>query len=200
MLVSHCRRVCKILRSECWRQSRFPKDCLRAACSTCGDSRNDRRLYRVWYDSAVNVTEVLWRQVWVVLHKKQKNAGEPGKLLVLGDTQVDEEQKDILKLGPKLCVEPSLQLPDRLALARDISRNSVKECIERDNDEASFRNSSGRYHSGGHEVYCLCFWTSLGGVAVYNPLHRYSEREARALRKMLGGDPGRYCWGEYDDL
>ncbi|KAH6945415.1 hypothetical protein HPB50_008372 [Hyalomma asiaticum] len=123
MSVGHCRRLCKILRSECWRQSRFLKDCLRAACSMCGDARIDRRSYRVWYESAVNLTEVLWRQVWVVLPKKQKNAGEPGKLLVLGDTQVDEEQKNILKLGTKFCVEPSLQLPDRLALARDISRN-----------------------------------------------------------------------------
>ncbi|KAH6927666.1 hypothetical protein HPB50_006371 [Hyalomma asiaticum] len=123
MSVGHCRRLCKILRSECWRQSRFLKDCLRAACSMCGDTRIDRRSYRVWYESAVNLTEVLWRQVWVVLPKKQKNAGEPGKLLVLGDTQVDEEQKNILKLGTKFCVEPSLQLPDRLALARDISRN-----------------------------------------------------------------------------
>ncbi|KAH6928239.1 hypothetical protein HPB50_012978 [Hyalomma asiaticum] len=138
MSVGHCRRVCKILRSECWRQSRFLKDCLRAACSTCGDARIDRRSYRVWYESAVNLTEVLWRQVWVVLPKKQKNAGEPGKLLFLGDTQVDEEQKDILKLGHKFCVEPSLQLPDRLALARDISRNvsdeekdsCVRECVE----------------------------------------------------------------------
>ncbi|KAH6927915.1 hypothetical protein HPB50_009848 [Hyalomma asiaticum] len=125
MSVGHCRRVCKILRSECWRQSRFLKDCLRAACSTCGDARIDRRSYRVWYESAVNLTEVLWRQVWVVLPKKQKNAGEPGRLLVLGDTQVDEEQKDILKLGHKFCVEPSLQLPDRLSLTRDISRNAL---------------------------------------------------------------------------
>lgn len=92
----------------------------------------------MWYDSAMNLTEVLWRQVWVFLPKKQKNAAEPGKLLVLGDTQVDEEQKNILKLGPKFCVEPSLQLPERLALARDISRNvsdeekdsCIRECVE----------------------------------------------------------------------
>ncbi|KAH6934830.1 hypothetical protein HPB50_001266 [Hyalomma asiaticum] len=123
MSVGHCRRVCKILRSECWRQSRFLKDCLRAGCSTCGDASIDRRSYRVWYESA-----------------KQKNAGEPGKLLVLGDTQVDEEQKNILKLGPKFCVEPSLQLPDRLALARA----HFKELLRRSENLSQRRGAAGK--------------------------------------------------------
>ncbi|KAH6936793.1 hypothetical protein HPB50_022308 [Hyalomma asiaticum] len=101
MSVGDCRRVCKILRSEWWRQSCFLKDCLRTPCSSSGNTRIDWRSYHVWYDSAMNLTEVLWRQMWVFLPKKQKNAGEPGKLLVLGDTQVEEEHKNILKLGPK---------------------------------------------------------------------------------------------------
>lgn len=91
----------------------------------------------MWDECAMNLT-VLWRQVWAFLPKKQKQTNEPGKLLVLGDTPVDEEQRNCLKLGPKFCVEPSLRIPDRLALARDISRNvsdeekdsCVRECIE----------------------------------------------------------------------
>lgn len=51
---------------------------------------------------------------------------------------MDEEQRNCLKLGPKFCVEPSLRIPDRLALARDISRNvsdeekdsCVRKCVE----------------------------------------------------------------------
>uniref|UniRef100_A0A6M2D1N9 Putative tick transposon ovary overexpressed n=1 Tax=Rhipicephalus microplus TaxID=6941 RepID=A0A6M2D1N9_RHIMP len=86
----------------------------------------------------MNLTEVLWHQVWACLPKKQKQEAEPGKVLVLGDAPVEEEQRDVLKLGPKFCVEPSLRIPDRLALVRDISRNvseeekdsCIRECVE----------------------------------------------------------------------
>lgn len=92
----------------------------------------------MWYDCSVNLTDVLWRQVWEFLSKKETKAAEPRKLLALGDTPVDNKQTNRLKLGPKFCVEPSLQIPDGLALARDISRNvsdeekdsCVRECVE----------------------------------------------------------------------
>lgn len=87
----------------------------------------DWKTYREWYDCAVNLTEVLWRQAWTSLPKKEKANAEPGKLVILGDAPVDEEQQRIFGLGPKFCTEPSLQTSERLALARDIFMNVSEE-------------------------------------------------------------------------
>lgn len=71
--VGHCRRMCAILRSESWRQTRYLKDCLRVACSSEVGGRTNWKVYRDWSDCAVNPTEVMWRQVWTSLPKKGKS-------------------------------------------------------------------------------------------------------------------------------
>lgn len=51
---------------------------------------------------------------------------------------MDEEQLRVLRLGPKFCTEPTLQTPERLALAQGISRNvseeekefCLKDCVD----------------------------------------------------------------------
>ncbi|KAH7969335.1 hypothetical protein HPB52_016795 [Rhipicephalus sanguineus] len=83
------------------------------------------------------VTEALWNNVRRNLPKKKKEPPN-GSLLLLGGATVDERRQSILTLGPKLCVEPRLDIVDRLSLTRDVARHvpekekdrCVVECVD----------------------------------------------------------------------
>lgn len=96
------------------------------------------KTFSEWRKQTSLLTEALWNGVRPRLPKKQKKVTTEGRLLVLGDTTVDDSQQDVLRLGPKYCVEPQLDIVDRLALTRDVARyvpekerdRCVVECVD----------------------------------------------------------------------
>ncbi|KAL3221463.1 hypothetical protein MRX96_029453 [Rhipicephalus microplus] len=63
----------------------------------------------------------MWNDVRRGLPRKKRDPPKGG-LLLLGDAVVEERQQNVLRLGPKFCVEPRLDLVDKLSLTRDIAR------------------------------------------------------------------------------
>ncbi|KAH8020296.1 hypothetical protein HPB51_000147 [Rhipicephalus microplus] len=133
----HARRISKILRSESRRQVRHFKDCLRVACSSVSDGRLNVKVFREWCRQANILTEAMWNDVRRGLPRKKRDPPKGG-LLLLGDAVVEERQQKVLRLGPKFCVEPRLDLVDKLSLTRDIARQvpekekdrCVVECVD----------------------------------------------------------------------
>lgn len=84
------------------------------------------------------MTAALWDEVRPKLPKKQKKPDSSGRLLVLGGATVEKRQEDVLKLGPKFCIEPRLDIVDRLTLTRNVARyvpekekdRCVVECVD----------------------------------------------------------------------
>ncbi|KAH7953088.1 hypothetical protein HPB49_004516 [Dermacentor silvarum] len=80
----------------------------------------------------------MWNDVRRTLPKKKKRDLPEGRLLVLGGATVEERHQEVLKLGPKFCVEPRIGIVDRLSLTRDIARSvpekekerCVVECVD----------------------------------------------------------------------
>ncbi|XP_075739436.1 uncharacterized protein LOC142784942 [Rhipicephalus microplus] len=127
----------KILRSESRRQVRHFKDCLRVVCSSVSDGRLNVKVFREWCRQANILTEAMWNDVRRGLPRKKRDPPKGG-LLLLGDAVVEERQQKVLRLGPKFCVEPRLDLVDKLSLTRDIARQvpekekdrCVVECVD----------------------------------------------------------------------
>ncbi|XP_077533043.1 uncharacterized protein LOC144145347 [Haemaphysalis longicornis] len=118
----HGKRTSKTFRSEFQRQPRHLKKCLKVACTSPVGGRVNMKTFSEWRKQASLLTEALWDDVRPRLPKKQKNVTSEGRLLVLGDATVDESQQEVLRLGPKYCVEPQLDIVDRLALTSDVAR------------------------------------------------------------------------------
>ncbi|XP_077535949.1 uncharacterized protein LOC144148261 [Haemaphysalis longicornis] len=111
-----------VLRSESWRQVRHFTDCLKVACTYTTNGLVNVKAFCEWRRQANNLTEALWNYARPHLPKKQKKVASERRLLVLGEATVEERQQEVLKLGPKFCVEPRLDIVDRLALTRDVAR------------------------------------------------------------------------------
>ncbi|XP_077548301.1 uncharacterized protein LOC144161514 [Haemaphysalis longicornis] len=134
----HGRRITKTLRSECWNQKRHFKDCLRVACARNSSGEKSYKVFREGSAHADCITEALWNYVRPFLPRKEKKLAAEGKLLILGDTPVQERHQNVLKVRPKCCVEPSLSAVEQLALTRDIARcvpekereRCVVECVD----------------------------------------------------------------------
>ncbi|KAH6926168.1 hypothetical protein HPB50_015542 [Hyalomma asiaticum] len=128
----HGRRMVKILRSESRRQIRHFKDCLKVACSSASEGRLNVKAFREWHRQASITTEALWNDVRRNLPKKKTEVPE-GCLLILEGAKVDRKHQEVLKCGPKYCVEPRLSIVDKLALTRDIARsvpeNEKERCV-----------------------------------------------------------------------
>ncbi|KAH7955520.1 hypothetical protein HPB52_001194 [Rhipicephalus sanguineus] len=80
--------MCKIIRSEYWRQVRFYRDCLRVSCGRCQTGRNREKLYRRCYHEAELATESLWNAVRPLLPKRGRHSSEAGTFINLGDTPI----------------------------------------------------------------------------------------------------------------
>ncbi|KAH7972399.1 hypothetical protein HPB52_011883 [Rhipicephalus sanguineus] len=113
--------MCKIIRSECWRQVRFYRDCLRVSCGRFQTGRHWEKLYRRCYHEAELATESLWNAVRPVLPKRGRHSSEAGTIINLGDTPIPERFQQTLRLGPRFNLEPSLRGAEKVALARNVS-------------------------------------------------------------------------------
>ncbi|KAH6948705.1 hypothetical protein HPB50_025895 [Hyalomma asiaticum] len=119
--LGNARRICRISRSEWWRQVRFFHDCLVVACSTETTYRQQGSLQE-WRATTKRVTEFLWNVVRPTLPTKKKKGRPQGDIRTLGDCSVPENVRNVLCLGPKFAFEPKVPPAERVALSRSISR------------------------------------------------------------------------------
>ncbi|KAM7283947.1 uncharacterized protein ISCGN_001052, partial [Ixodes scapularis] len=138
----HTRRICRILRSEYWRQERFLKDCLRVACfSGNGNERQKRRFYHVMNNTAKDSTEFLWERIRPHLPTKKANEPVPstvGLYTTLGEVRMPPDIGKRLGVGPKYCFEPVVSPPELITLAKQIAHRTVEtdrprcisECVD----------------------------------------------------------------------
>ncbi|KAH7961524.1 hypothetical protein HPB52_009572 [Rhipicephalus sanguineus] len=109
------------------------------ACSSASEGHLNVKAFREWHRQANILTEVLWNDVRRGLPPKKKKTDVPeGRLLILEGAKVEKRHQEVLKCGPKYCLEPRLSIVDKLALTRDIARSvpekekerCVVECVD----------------------------------------------------------------------
>ncbi|KAM7312143.1 hypothetical protein ISCGN_009048 [Ixodes scapularis] len=136
----HAKRVCKILRSESWRQVRLLQEGLKVWCyRTSVDAGAAERKFRACKREVVQVTDFLWERLRASFPKKcQGQPGVKGNVVFMGGASAPAEVTDILEKGPKFATEPSVGHSEMLALVRQVSAKSseenrdrcVHECVE----------------------------------------------------------------------
>ncbi|KAH8042702.1 hypothetical protein HPB51_025534 [Rhipicephalus microplus] len=113
--------MCKIIRSECWRQVRFYRDCLRVSCGRFLTGHHRDRAYRQLYYQSELATESLWNRVRPLLPRRSRRSGPAGTFINMGDTPIPEKVQQTLRLGPRFSLEPSLRGAEKVAFARNVS-------------------------------------------------------------------------------
>ncbi|KAM7290321.1 uncharacterized protein ISCGN_026966 [Ixodes scapularis] len=113
----HCLRICRILRSEAWRQIRFFKDCIHEACHREAPFDQATRRVQRELQTASRITEVQWLQILATLPKKRECRSPEGQAVhVIGNTDVPDKARRVLCLGPKFCNQPELSKPELLSM------------------------------------------------------------------------------------
>uniref|UniRef100_L7LVB7 Putative tick transposon n=1 Tax=Rhipicephalus pulchellus TaxID=72859 RepID=L7LVB7_RHIPC len=136
--VGHTRRMCRILRSEWMSQARLLRDCLKATCGFQRGRHRQCRMYEDWSRTSQSTLDFLWSTVRRGLPTREKTPTPTGKVINLTDTTVPDKHLDILKLGPKFCMEPDLKPVEKLATVRSVTKHveeaerarCVSECID----------------------------------------------------------------------
>lgn len=113
----HAKRLCKLVRSETWKQVERYRDCLKVMCfGRAPDQPAAERSFASHLRSAEQMTEFLWRRQLTMLPKKRSTSKiKQGGVTFLGGATLPEDIKATLEKGPKFAVEPKL-LPPRKAV------------------------------------------------------------------------------------
>lgn len=152
----HAMRICRILRSENWRQVRLYYDYLKVLClhdvvATLGTRRHREHLRLV-----SQATEFLWQRVRPGLPRRPRApAQRQGGLTVLGDVQLPSEVSKILEKGPKYSLEPRLAPHELLAVVRRVSERADADDRDRcvlEGVDCLMRSSRGSYSRGGRSL------------------------------------------------
>ncbi|KAH7965764.1 hypothetical protein HPB49_010582 [Dermacentor silvarum] len=134
--IGHVRRMCRILRSEIWRQVRLLYDWLKAVCYSRDASVVAERKFRSYRRLSAQTTEFWWTRLLLVLrsrppHRKEKTQPVSTGFQVLGNVTLPDEVAELLKNGPKFSTEPRIPAHELLALNRRIARKAELEDQER---------------------------------------------------------------------
>ncbi|KAG0422489.1 hypothetical protein HPB47_001693 [Ixodes persulcatus] len=128
----HARRLCKILKSEYWRQVRLYLDWLRIMVQGGQEDYHAKRCFEDYRRLASQTTEFIWQQTRMQLPPKKKNAAIcMDSVTVLGGATLPEEIKDVLNKGPKYSFEPSTSRPELLAMVRRVANSAGEQNRER---------------------------------------------------------------------
>ncbi|KAG0421019.1 hypothetical protein HPB47_003077 [Ixodes persulcatus] len=116
----HAKRICRILRSESWKQVGRYRDVLRIKCLALSVNESSaERNYKLHLRTAAQYTEVFWQQTRMTLGKKaRRNEGGQQEVTVLEDVILPKQIKDCLDKGPKYCQEPCMNPVLKLSLIR----------------------------------------------------------------------------------
>nr|XP_054933026.1 uncharacterized protein LOC126542008 [Dermacentor andersoni] len=124
--------MCRILRSEIWRQVRLLYDWLHLVCFSLDPVHIASTKLQSLRKLAAQNTEFLWRKTLPILPKggETKEASSTA-LQVLGGAFIPEDIVDVLKKGPKFSSEPRIPGHELLSLNRRISNKAAPEDKER---------------------------------------------------------------------
>ncbi|KAG0433698.1 hypothetical protein HPB47_019668 [Ixodes persulcatus] len=129
----HAKRICRILRSESWKQVGRYRDVLRIKCHALSVNESSaERNYKLHLRTAAQYTEVFWQQTRMTLAKKaRRNEGGQQEVTVLEDVILPKQIKDCLDKGPKYCQEPCMNPVLKLSLIRWMGDKAKPEDRER---------------------------------------------------------------------
>ncbi|KAG0431439.1 hypothetical protein HPB47_021787 [Ixodes persulcatus] len=129
----HAKRICRILRSESWKQVGRYRDVLRIKCHALSVNESSaERNYKLHLRTAAQYTEVFWQQTRMTLAKKaRRNEGGQQEVTVLEDVILPKQIKDCLDKGPKYSQEPCMNPVLKLSLIRWMGDKAKPEDRER---------------------------------------------------------------------
>lgn len=115
----HAKRMCRILRSEAWRQVRFYTDCLQFLNRNELPYPSAQKKFIEDLRLASQTADFLWGNILVQLPRSKRRNYVPGQdVLVLGEASIPNNVADLLRLGPKYCEHPDLDKTELLSLVR----------------------------------------------------------------------------------
>ncbi|KAG0424028.1 hypothetical protein HPB47_000219, partial [Ixodes persulcatus] len=123
--------MCKILKSEYWRQVRLYLDWLRVVVQE-GKEHQDNLRFAEYKKLASQTTEFLWQRARLNLPPKRKFAARAtDNVTLLGDATIPADVKDILEKGPKHSFEPSSTRHELLAMVHKVADRVNEQDRER---------------------------------------------------------------------
>lgn len=127
----HAKRVCKVLKSEKWRQIRLYKDWLKVLVEEGKDPCQKDQTLRAYRRLAGQTTEFLWQRTRLFLTKPPANTTSTNEVTTLGGAKIPDHVEKILKKGPKYSFQPRLNAPQLLAMGRSIGDKADDQDRER---------------------------------------------------------------------
>ncbi|KAH6922168.1 hypothetical protein HPB50_009958 [Hyalomma asiaticum] len=123
----HWKRICKMLRSELYRQVRHLQDWLYHVCLKSEKPwAVSSRLRRLRCSTAA-LTEVFWNQLRASLPKKQRRCAADTPVAYLDGASLPPNFDELLKMGPKFSLEPRAQKHELLATVHRVAAKAPSE-------------------------------------------------------------------------
>lgn len=130
--MGHSKRVCRIWKSEVWRQIRFLQDCLRAKCFEVDTGWYAHHKLKRYHRVIAQTTEFRWRCTLNFSPKKPRRVpADPAELHLPDNVELPERISSLLKKGTKFSVPPNLRVHELLATNRRIAKCAPGEDGER---------------------------------------------------------------------
>ncbi|KAH8027150.1 hypothetical protein HPB51_003519 [Rhipicephalus microplus] len=128
----HAKRVCRLIRSELWRQTRLLQDYLRVLCYASDPPWKAEVELRSLRAYTARMVEFWWASylssVLHVIRKKAEKRRSESPVLVLGDdVEIPEHVERILKKGPKFSYEPVVPPQELLAFNRRVATRAPQD-------------------------------------------------------------------------
>ncbi|KAL3255536.1 hypothetical protein MRX96_017439 [Rhipicephalus microplus] len=133
--------MCRILRSEAWRQVRFYTDCLQFLNRNELPYPSAQKKFIEDLRLASQTADFLWGNILVQLPRSKRRNYVPGQdVLVLGEASIPNNVADLLRLGPKYCEHPDLDKTELLSLVRTAAGKASMD--ESDRQENAYSRSA----------------------------------------------------------
>lgn len=126
---SHVKRLCKLLRSELWRQVRLFRDWIWALCHSTDPDWLALKKYRSCVRLAAQLTEANWNSmVRILCRSGEKSAPVVKKRVkVIGNANLPDDVEQLLAKGPKFCIPSHVPAHDLIAINRNIASKAKQD-------------------------------------------------------------------------
>ncbi|KAH6937624.1 hypothetical protein HPB50_002539 [Hyalomma asiaticum] len=120
--------VCRIMKSEIWRQVRLLYDWIRVLCCARDPPWVAERRTKIFKHVAMQNTEFLWQQALLWLPRKgEKHRVTPCRLVLLDEVVIPDDVAAILQKGPKFSIPPRIRMHELLAINRKLANNAGED-------------------------------------------------------------------------
>ncbi|KAH7946880.1 hypothetical protein HPB52_005642 [Rhipicephalus sanguineus] len=123
--------LCRLLRSETWRQIRLLKDCLLVACAQQAPPGRHLRRFSQEMRTVTQATEFFWKLTLATLPKKRKAESSEPCVKKIGDVNVPKFVEDVLGAGPKFSVAPRPDKTELLGMVRTVASKATQPEADR---------------------------------------------------------------------